>query len=60
MRVEEWVNAFDQGYRAPPTTTFAIVADGGPTPFTEDDEILLRIGLQARDGRVTAPGRMPR
>ena len=34
--------------------TFAIVADGGPTPFTDRDEVLLRIGLQARDVRDRA------
>jgi Ca-activated chloride channel family protein len=49
VRVEEWVNAFAQGYPAPEEDAFAIVADGGPTPFTDDDEVLLRIGLQARD-----------
>ncbi|MGH2477106.1 MAG: YfbK domain-containing protein, partial [Candidatus Limnocylindrales bacterium] len=54
VRVEEWVNAFDQGYRRPADDTFAIVADGGPTPFTERDEILLRVGLQARDVRAGA------
>jgi Ca-activated chloride channel homolog len=48
VRVEEWVNAFAQGYPAPETDTFAILADGGPTPFTAEDEVLLRIGLQAR------------
>ncbi len=48
VRVEEWVNAFDQGYPAPAEDAFAIVADGGPTPFTNEDEVLLRIGLQAR------------
>jgi Ca-activated chloride channel family protein len=47
VRVEEWVNAFAQGYPAP-EDAFAIVADGGPTPFIGDDEVLLRIGLQAR------------
>jgi len=51
IRVEEWVNAFDQGYPRPDDATFAIVADGGPTPFTHPDEVLLRIGLQARDVR---------
>ena len=51
VRVEEWVNAFAQGYPGPDDETFAILADGGPTPFTEPDEILLRIGLQARDVR---------
>jgi Ca-activated chloride channel family protein len=49
IRVEEWVNAFAQGYRAPAEDAFAILADGGPTPFTDDDEVLLRVGLQARD-----------
>jgi Ca-activated chloride channel family protein len=54
VRVEEWVNAFDQGYEAPFDDTFAIVADGGPTPFTDRGEVLLRIGLQARDVRDRA------
>lgn len=54
VRVEEWVNAFDQGYRSPTDATFAIIADGGPTPFTDEDEVLLRIGLQARDVRDRA------
>ncbi len=54
VRVEEWVNAFDQGYPTPEDETFAIVADGGPTPFTERDELLVRIGLQARDVRERA------
>jgi Ca-activated chloride channel family protein len=54
VRVEEWVNAFDQGYRLPDDGTFAIVADGGPTPFSDRDEVLLRIGLQARDVRDRA------
>jgi Ca-activated chloride channel family protein len=48
VRVEEWVNAFDQGYPAPEEDAFAILADGGPTPFSAEDEVLLRIGLQAR------------
>jgi Ca-activated chloride channel family protein len=48
VRVEEWVNAFAQGYPAPEEDAFAILADGGPTPFTAEDEVLLRIGLQAR------------
>jgi len=48
VRVEEWVNAFAQDYPAPEQDAFAIVADGGPTPFLERDEVLLRIGLQAR------------
>ena len=49
IRVEEFVNAFDQGYEAPETGTFAIHADGGPSPFLDEDEVLLRIGIQARE-----------
>ena len=49
IRVEEWVNAFGQGYPAPAEGAFSIVADGGPTPFTASNEVLLRIGLQARE-----------
>ena len=54
VRVEEWVNAFDQGYRAPADDDFAIIVDGGPTPFVERDEVLVRIGLQARTVRDRA------
>jgi Ca-activated chloride channel homolog len=54
VRVEEWVNAFDQGYRAPSDDDFAIIIDGGPTPFVEADEVLVRIGLQARAVRDRA------
>jgi len=51
VRVEEWVNAFAQGYRGPDDETFAILTDGGPTPFGAPDEVLLRVGLQAREVR---------
>ena len=54
VRVEEWVNAFEQGYDAPEDDAFAISVDGGPTPFTDPDEVLLRIGLQARAVRDRA------
>jgi Ca-activated chloride channel family protein len=49
VRVEEFVNYFDQGYAAPEDDTFAIHVDGGPSPFLAQDEVLLRIGLKARD-----------
>ena len=49
VRVEEFVNYFDQGYAAPEDDAFAIHADGGPTPFLAADETLLRIGIKARD-----------
>jgi Ca-activated chloride channel homolog len=48
VRVEEWVNYFDQGYAAPETGSFAIHIDGGPTPFLSQSETLLRIGVKAR------------
>jgi Ca-activated chloride channel family protein len=47
IRVEEWVNAFDHGYPAPDEGTFAVHVEGGPSPFLDEDEILLRIGIQA-------------
>jgi Ca-activated chloride channel family protein len=35
VRPEEYVNFFDQGYAAPESETFAVYADGGPTPWTD-------------------------
>ena len=35
VRVEEWVNSFDQDYPAPEEGTFAVHIDGAPTPFLE-------------------------
>ncbi len=50
VRVEEYVNAFDGGYEPPAEGTFAISADGGPTPFATDGRrLLLRLGIRARD-----------
>jgi Ca-activated chloride channel family protein len=49
VRVEEWVNAFDQGYAAPRQGTFAVHVDGAPTPFMAQDHVLLRIGIKARE-----------
>src|SRR5690554_3214145 len=46
VRVEEFVNYFDQGYALPPDTAFAIYADGAPSPFHFDGSYLLRIGIQ--------------
>ncbi len=48
VRVEEFVNAFDQGYAAPEDGTFAITTDGGPTPFLATGEVLLRVGVKAK------------
>ena len=49
VRVEEFVNAFDQDYAAPTDGTFAISSDGGPSPFLDEGEVLLRIGVQAKE-----------
>ncbi len=54
VRVEEWVNAFEHDYPTPEDDAFAIHIDGGPTPFTDADEIVLRIGLRGRDVRDRA------
>lgn len=52
VRVEEWVNFFDQAYAAPETGVFAIHADGAPAPFLTGsgghNEVLLRVGVKAR------------
>ena len=49
VRVEEYVNYFDPGYRAPGEDAFAIYIDGGPTPYSENDRYqIVRIGLQGR------------
>ncbi len=49
IRVEEFVNYFDQGYALPRDATFAVYADGAPSPFHRDDSTLLRIGIQGYD-----------
>jgi Ca-activated chloride channel homolog len=49
VRVEEWVNAFDQAYEAPRQDTFAIHIDGASTPFDGQGEVLLRVGIKARE-----------
>ena len=49
IRVEEFVNSFDQGYLNPPDVGFAIYADGAPSPFHNDGTYFLRIGVQGYD-----------
>lgn len=49
VRVEEFVNSFDQGYANPPDVAFAIYADGAPSPFHNDGTTFLRIGVQGYD-----------
>ena len=58
VRVEEFVNFFDQDYAPPRNATFAVYADGAPTPFTTSSRnLIVRIGIKARDvHRVRSPG----
>lgn len=49
VRVEEWVNFFDQDYDSPRNDTFAVYADGAPHPFVDDDTYLVRIGISSRE-----------
>ena len=50
VRVEEFVNFFDQAYPAPSGSTFAVYADGAPTPFTSSARNhIVRIGIKARE-----------
>jgi len=49
VRVEEWINYFDQDYASPRNDTFAVYADGVEHPFIHDRTQLLRIGIAARD-----------
>lgn len=47
VRVEEFVNAFDQGYAAPRDAAFTIYADGAPAPYGfEEGSYILRFGVQ--------------
>jgi len=51
IRVEEFVNYFDQGYASPPAhQAFDIYIDGAPSPFTETERYqMLRVGIQGYD-----------
>ena len=46
VRVEEFINYFEQGYPTPPEVAFGIYADGAPSPFEQNGTHLLRIGVQ--------------
>jgi Ca-activated chloride channel family protein len=51
VRVEEYVNFFDQGYPNPSAhQAFGISVDGGPSPFTQTDRYdMIRVGIQGYD-----------
>ena len=48
VRVEEYINFFDQGYENPPAhQAFGINIDGAPSPFTQTERYqMLRVGIQ--------------
>lgn len=46
VRVEEFVNAFSQGYEPGSGGVFTIYADGAPDPFSYEPLYLLRFGVQ--------------
>ena len=49
VRVEEFVNYFDQGYTPPANDAFSIHVDGAPSPFGDRGHWLLRVGLQGME-----------
>ena len=50
VRTEEWVNAFDYGYRVPQGDDFAVVTGAVPAALTGTDGTeLVRVGLAARE-----------
>ncbi|MFZ0545988.1 MAG: von Willebrand factor type A domain-containing protein, partial [Candidatus Promineifilaceae bacterium] len=53
VRVEEFVNYFDQEYSMPSNTAFAVFADGAPSPFHHDGTYIIRIGVQGYDVPVS-------
>ena len=48
VRVEEFVNFFDQAYEGPSEDAFAIHMDGSPSPFGGEKHWLMRVGLQGK------------
>jgi Ca-activated chloride channel family protein len=46
VRAEEFINSFDQGYASPLESAFTLYADGGPSPFIKENDVLIRFGVQ--------------
>jgi len=57
VRVEEFVNYFDQDYPTPENVAFGIYADGAISPFQDDGTYILRFGVQGY--RVSEEERKP-
>ncbi len=49
VRVEEYINYFDQEYAPPPSDPFSIHLEAGPSLFRAESLHVLRIGLRGRD-----------
>ena len=49
IRVEEFVNYFEQDYALPTDLAFGLYADGAPSPFQTDGTYILRFGVQGYD-----------
>ena len=49
VRVEEFINYFDQGYDPPTENAFAIHLEGSPSPFGGSNHWLMRVGLQGKE-----------
>ncbi len=46
VRVEEFVNYFDQGYQQPSGIAFGLFADAAPSPYLNDGTVIVRFGVQ--------------
>ena len=46
VRVEEFINHFDQGFGPPADDPFAVQIEGAPSPFGGEGRWLIRVGLQ--------------
>ncbi len=49
VRLEEFVNYFDQDYPLPQQDAFNIVIDAAPTPFSAEHNLVMRVGIQGYD-----------
>lgn len=49
VRLEEFVNYFEQDYPLPQQNAFGIYTDGAPTPFSSDGNYVVRVGVQGFD-----------
>jgi Ca-activated chloride channel family protein len=55
VRVEEYVNYFEQGYPNPPShQTFGITIDGASSPFSQSERYhMMRVGIQGTRSQGT-------